>query len=109
MNKYHKKVILIDTVNNVAYDLTLLSSNLAQRVGGSDIIESVDMITNEMSFNLFQAMANDKDSREEYLTELAFDLHCMNTIKKEAIPDQKMYTEIAGLLESYEDSACRTL
>ena len=100
MNKFINMVILIDTANKVAYDLTLLSENLISAFGGSDIIESIDLVAKETAFNLLQVAVNKDESQEDFLIDAAFDVCILSSIKKEANFDPEMYTELSRVLEA---------
>lgn len=95
-SKGEKRVILLDTENEIAYDLTLASETLGDEWPKMDLIKSIDMIVNRASFNFLQVIAT-KAREEDFVFDVALDLYLLSKLKAE--PDAELYKKYEPVAE----------
>lgn len=83
------RVILLDVDNRRAFDLTVAHSNLTESAKSADIITSIEIIRNEIAYNLLQVIASG---------ELSFAEHAANSLFKlqyiQAEPSEELYRRL---------------
>lgn len=87
MKGIHNRVILLDGVNRRAYDLTISHSNLSESAKSTDIITSIEVIRNEIAYNLLQVIASGELSFAEQAANSLFKLQYIEADQSEELYD----------------------
>lgn len=98
MCKKHS-LILIDSKNKKAYDLTLLGENYRDAFGRECIIENINQINYELAFNLLQLVPVAEDGSNEFIQDIAYDILMLSKFK-DIKGSENLYMEFASAFET---------
>lgn len=93
MKRNDKRVILLDGINRVAYDLTLANSELSTSAGCGSLITAIQIIRNRVAYNVLQMMSTAQPD-ETFSGEIAEDLFFLGHLNAE--PSAELYNEFYG-------------
>lgn len=83
------RIILLDVENRRAFDLTVAHSNLTESAKSADIITSIEIIRNEIAYNLLQVIASGEISFAEHAANSLFKLNYI-----QAEPSEELYQHL---------------
>lgn len=99
MNK-KERIILIDTKNKTAFDLTMILENIND-FGQGTLIDTIREISYDIAFHMLQisGIASEEEGIKDHICEIARDVSLLHKFRF-LMPDEKLYQQFETLVES---------
>ena len=99
MNK-KERIILVDTKNKTAFDLTMVLEDIND-FGQGTLIDTIREISYDIAFNMLQiaGIASEEEGIQDHIREIARDVTLLNKFRF-LMPDKKLYQQFETFVES---------